>query len=404
MVELLSPARDFPSLTAAVKNGADSVYLGLEGLNMRAHTRGFNLEELREATIFCHGKDVKIYLCTNTIMKDRDLSNLDKILPEISSIGIDAIIASDLGTLSKAKDYDLDVHMSVQANISNLDAVKVLEQLGVKRVILSREMSLSEIREMAEKTSMELEVFIHGAMCLAISGRCFLSSFLYQKSANCGECIQPCRREWTITSGEDSLTIGESGEGYSGHILSPQDLSMVRHIPELMESGVQCFKIEGRARPADYVATVTRVYRQAIDSYSDGKWKFRQEWIDELSKVYNRGFDTGFYFQKPKNTSEYNQATRRKVDIGRVINYYPKVKAAEVQLWDDLELDDEIIIQGNTTGSISQKAQSLQVNHKEVKCGKKGSNVGLKVLEKVRPGDVVYKVDLRDKQGKLDRD
>ena len=390
IVELLAPARDFTALSAAIKNGADSVYVGIEGCNMRANVSNFTLETLKDAVNQCHDFDKKIYVCTNTIMKNKDIDYLKEILPVINSVDADALIISDLGALKLARDEGIDVHMSIQANTSNFESLNLLEELEVKRVVLSRELSLADIKEIAKKTNLEIETFIHGAMCVAVSGRCFLSSSLYDKSANCGECLQPCRKSWKLISedGEEFELIQDQNES---QILSPKDLCMVKYIPELIESGINAFKIEGRARPADYVATVTKVYREAIDSYESGNWEFNEEWVEELKKVFNRGFDTGFYFKTPYKTSQYNEATYIKKDIGSVVNYYKNVSAAEIRLWDDLKIDDEIIIQGNKTGSLIQKVESMQIDGKDIETAEKGQNVGLLVKNKVRTNDIVYK-------------
>ncbi len=396
IVELLSPARDFAALKSAISNGADSVYLGLTGYNMRANAVNFGVGDLKKAVKCCHDSNVRLYVCTNTMMKDGDIKALKSMVTDISSSEADALIVSDLGALQVARENDMSVHMSVQSNISNVEALKLLGNLGVSRVILSRELSLFEIKNMAEKTSMELEVFVHGAMCMAVSGRCFLSSYLYEKSANCGECLQPCRKEWKLLSEDhEELKIihdlKNDPVGYKGQIFSPRDLCMVEYLPELMESGVSSFKIEGRARPAEYVATVTRVYREAINKYESGWWEINEEWIKELKKVYNRGFDTGFYFKTPTETSKYNQSTHLKRDIGEVCNYYRKVRAAEIRLWDDLEVGDEILIQGNATGSLMQYVESIEINGESIEKAKRGQNVGINVKDKVRPNDVVYK-------------
>lgn len=399
MVELLAPARDFTALEAALKNGANAVYVGVEGYNMRAHSNNFAINNLKRASDRCHDDNAHLYVCTNTIMTNKDIDQLKTILLEIRSAGADAIIASDLGVLNIAQDENIDVHFSVQGNISNSESVKVLADLGVKRVILSRELSLEDIKGIIKDSPLEVEVFVHGAMCLAISGRCFLSSYLYQKNANCGECLQPCRKEWKLISDEnenDLLTLeGDSilkkyNDRFKGHILSPRDLCMIEYVPELIEAGISSFKIEGRARSADYVASVTKVYKKAIDSYESGNWVFNENWMDELKKVYNRGFDTGFYFRKPHQTSSLNQATHTKKDIGEVVNYYSKVKAAEIRLWNDLTVGDEILVQGPTTGSITQTVESIQIERKSVFKGKKGQNIGISIKNKVRPGDLVY--------------
>lgn len=336
-------------------------------------------------------------------MKDKDMESLKKIMSSIKSAGTDAVIVSDLGALHVARENGINVHMSVQANISNMEALKFLKEAGVSRVILSRELGLDEIKQIKAKSPVEVEVFVHGAMCLAVSGRCFLSSYLYDKGANCGECVQPCRRDWKLVSGdlkeleldcdteilEKELVIHQY-EG-QGHILSPKDLCMIDHVPELIEAGIDAFKIEGRARPADYVATVTKAYREAIGSYESGNWKFDEKWLNELKKVFNRGFDTGFYFKTPYKTSEYNKATHLKKDIGIVSNYYSRVSAAELKLHDDLELGDEIIITGPTTGSTIQNVESMQINGKNVNKALKGESVAILFKTKVRPNDIVYK-------------
>lgn len=393
-MELLSPARDFTSLNAAISNGADSVYLGISGYNLRAHIPQFKIDQLRSAVKLCHESEVKLYVCTNTVMKDEDLKSLKELLPIIKSSEADAIIASDLGVLNIVRENDIKVHMSVQANISNLESLKLLKEWGISRVILSRELSLEEIKKIKYKSPVEVEVFVHGAMCMALSGRCFLSSYLYHKSANCGECLQPCREKWKLISEDRQIEIEE----YDGitHILSPKDLCMIEHIPELMEAGIDAFKIEGRARSADYVATVTRTYREAIDQYENGGGEFETKWLEDLKTVFNRGFDTGFYYRKPYKTSKYNESTYIKKDIGNVTNFYKKVQAAEIRLWDDLQVGNEIIIEGHTTGCLIQKVESMQINNQNVEKAFKGQNVALRVENKVRPNDLVYKRILRE--------
>ena len=420
IVELLSPARDMASLNSAINNGADSVYIGVTGYNMRANVANFSTNDLKKAVETCHKANVKLYICTNTTVKEGNLKELRELMPIIKSSGADAVIVSDLGALNIASENQIPIHMSVQANISNSEALKILKQHGVSRVILSRENTLKEIKEITKNTNMEIEVFIHGSMCVAISGRCFLSSHLYNRSANCGECLQPCRKEWKITSedGEELIITGTNTQNQpitteetnspplttefkdiksdKSHILSPKDLCMLEHIPQLIDAGVKVFKIEGRAKPADYVATVTRVYREAINTYDNGKWDIHKQenikkWKKDLTKVFNRDFDTGFFYKTPYETSNSNQATCIKKDIGMVVNYYQKVDAAEIRLWENLELGEEIIIQGNKTGSITTKVESMQVNGKNIKKISKGQNVAVHIKEKVRPNDAVYK-------------
>lgn len=394
IVELMAPSRDFASLNAALSNGADSVYIGIDGYNMRANVANFKMEDIKNAINLCHDHGVKLYVCTNTIMKDSDIESLNELFPILNSYKVDAVILSDLGALKIAKENSIDVHMSVQSNLSNSESLNFLKEYGVKRAVLSRELSLEEIKNIKSKTNLEIEVFVHGAMCMAVSGRCFLSSYFYDKNANCGECLQPCRSEWKLLSKDSKEVIIEGNEKLT-HFFSPKDLCMIEHTPELIGAGIDAFKIEGRARPADYVATVTKVYREAIDKYETGNWEFNERWVDDLKKVFNRGFDTGFYFKKPYKTSKYNEATYIKKDIGTVCNYYKDVSAAEIRLWDSLKVGNEIIIQGTTTGSLIQKNVSMQIDGKNIEKAEKGQNVGILVKNKVRPNDVVYKRILR---------
>ena len=284
-----------------------------------------------------------------------------------------------------------------------------------KRAILSRELSLDEIDEISKKSPIETEIFIHGAICMAISGRCFLSYGLYGRSANCGDCLQPCRKNWTLTyeEGEDNVinfsdvederfvVTGSDDGSYRTNFFSPKDMCMIEYIPELMKSGVASFKIEGRARSPDYGAMVTGIYREAIDSYENDPLNYdvNEEWMDELTSVFNRGFDTNFYFSTPFKTSEDNQSKYIKKDIGQVVNYYNKVKAAEIRIWDDLKIGDKIIIQGQTTGSVTHTIDSMQIEGKSVDNVKKGVNVAIAMPTKVRENDFVYKLVERNVDG-----
>ena len=408
MVELLSPAGNFISLRAVLENGADAVYFGLNKYNMRANAKNFSLDDLNDISKIVKEYGAKTYLCTNIILNEKLASQLSCNLEKISSCEIDGLILSDIGLIEQCVEHGLEAHISVQENVCNSFTLKTLKKLGAKRAILSRELSLDEITSLAKKSPIETEIFIHGAICMAISGRCFLSYGLYGRSANCGDCLQPCRKNWTLTyeEGEDkvinfsdvedeSFVITSSeDESYRTNFFSPKDMCMIEHIPELMKSGVSSFKIEGRARSPDYGAMVTRIYRDAIDNYlmNPADYSVKKEWINELSSVFNRGFDTNFYFNTPFETSEDNQSKYIKKDIGQVVNYYNKVKAAEIRIWDDLSLGDKIIIQGQTTGSINHTIDSMQINGKSVDYVKKGSNVAIAIPTKVRENDFVYKL------------
>ena len=408
MVELLAPAGNFISLRAVLENGANAVYFGLNDYNMRINAKNFSLDDLTKVAKISKEYGAKTYLCTNIILNEKLVSELNDNLEKISSSEIDGLILSDIGLIENTTAHGLEAHISVQENVCNSYTLKTLKKLGAKRAILSRELSLTEIAELSKKSPIETEIFIHGAICMAISGRCFLSYGLYGRSANCGDCLQPCRKNWTLTyeQGDDRVVnfsdvederfvITESYDGsYRTNFFSPKDLCMINHIPELMKTGVDSFKIEGRARSPDYGAMVTGVYREAIDSYQKEPENYvvKKQWIDELQNVFNRGFDTNFYFNTPFTTSEDNQSKYIKKDIGQVVNYYNKVKAAELRIWDDLALGDKIIIQGETTGSITHTIDSMQIEGKSVNKVDKGVNVAVAIPVRVRKNDYVYKL------------
>ena len=412
MVELLAPAGNFISLRAVLENGADAVYFGLDDFNMRANAKNFSLEELGEVSLIAQEYGAKTYLGTNIILNERLASELESNMETIASSEIDGLILSDIGLIEDTVSHGLEAHISVQENVTNSYTLKTLKKLGAKRAILSRELSLAEVTEITRKSPIETEIFVHGAICMAISGRCFLSYGLYGRSANCGDCLQPCRNNWTLTyeEGEDNvinfsdvederfIITGSDDGSYRTNFFSPKDMCMIEYIPELMESGVASFKIEGRARSPDYGAMVTGIYRQAIDDYEKDSlsYKVRDEWMDELTSVFNRGFDTNFYFNTPFEKSEDNQSKYIKKDIGQVVNYYNKVKAAELRIWDDLSVGDRIIIQGKTTGSITHTIDSMQIEGKSVDSVEKGCNVAIAMPEKVRENDFVYKLVERD--------
>ena len=412
MVELLAPAGNFISLRSVLENGADAVYFGLDDYNMRANAKNFSIDDLSNVSKIAGEYGAKTYLCTNIILNEKSASDLNNNLEKISESEIDGLILSDIGLIEECVSHGLEAHISVQENVTNSYTLKTLKKLGAKRAILSRELSLREITEITEKSPIETEIFIHGAICMAISGRCFLSYGLYGRSANCGDCLQPCRKSWTLTyeEGDDNvvnfsdvederfIVTGSDDGSYRTNFFSPKDMCMIEYIPELMKSGVSSFKIEGRARSPDYGAMVTGIYRQAIDEYSHdpSNYSVKAEWIEELKSVFNRGFDTNFYFNTPFETSEDNQSKYIKKDIGQVVNYYNKVKAAEIRIWDDLKIGDKLLIQGQTTGSINHTIDSMQIDGKSVTEVKKGSNVAIAIPTKVRQNDFVYKLVKRD--------
>ena len=415
MPELLAPAGNFISLRAVLENGADAVYFGLDEYNMRANARNFSLDDLAKISKIASDYNAKTYLCTNIILKESQIIELKNNLEKISSSEIDGLILSDIGLIEDTVSHGLEAHISVQENVTNSFTLKTLHKLGAKRAILSRELSIGEIADITRKSPIETEIFIHGAMCMAISGRCFLSHGLYQRSANCGDCLQPCRKNWTLTFEEsqndavlntsdvldESFVISHSfDDSYRTNFFSPKDMCMIEHIPELIKTGVSSFKIEGRARSPDYGAMVTSIYREAIDSYLNDPddYKVNPQWMEELKSVFNRGFDTGFYFDTPFETSETNQSKYIKKDIGQVVNFYNKVSVAELRVWDDLKIGDKIMIQGETTGSVTHIIESMQVDGADVNHVSKNSNVGVLMPSKVRKNDFVYKLVERSQQ------
>lgn len=408
MVELLAPAGNFISLRAVLENGADAVYFGLDDYNMRANAKNFSLNDLSEVSKIAEDYGAKTYLCTNIILNERLARELEGNLESIASSQIDGLILSDIGLIEDTVSHGLEAHISVQENVTNSYTLKTLKKLGAKRAILSRELSLKQITEITEKSPIETEIFIHGAICMAISGRCFLSYGLYGRSANCGDCLQPCRKNWTLTyeEGDDNvinfsdvederfIITGSDDGSYRTNFFSPKDMCMIEYIPDLVKSGVASFKIEGRARSPDYGAMVTGIYREAIDSYIDDplNYEANPKWMDELGSVFNRGFDINFYFNTPFEVSEDNQSKYVKKDIGQVVNYYNRVKAAELRIWDDLKIGDKIMIQGPTTGSITHTIDSMQIEGESVDHVEKGSNVAIAMPQKVRENDFVYKL------------
>lgn len=393
--ELLAGAGDWKMLTTAVNAGADAVYFGVEELNMRAKANNFELDKLDEVVSFCHDNNVDAHLTVNAIVFDDQSAKLDKLLLAAKKAKIDMIIAWDMAVIDKTLEYELPLCISTQASVSNVNAAKVYQRLGAQRIVLAREVTLENIKHIKANLDMEIEAFIHGAMCVAISGRCFMSHHAFGQSANTGECLQPCRREYEIydKSGDTSFLIGED------YVMSPKDLCTIEFIDELIEAKIDSFKIEGRKRSPEYIHTVVSTYRKAIDLYFDGKLnkEIKHEMYEDLKKVYNRGFSAGFYFGTPSGdeyTERYgNQATTKKVYVGKVINYYKKSKVAHIKLEaGGLEINDSIYITGNTTGLVETTLQSIVQDEKQINSAVKGEEITFFLEELVRPKDQVYKI------------
>lgn len=394
--ELMAPAGDWTMLRAAVKSGADAVYFGVDKLNMRAKAKNFSVKELPEISKFCKSKKVKTYLTLNTIVFEEELAEAEQIIKAAKKAKIDRIICSDLAVAELCNKHKIPFCISTQGSVSNSLAASVYKKLGAVRIVLARECSLEEIKKIRANTDLEIEAFIHGAMCIAVSGRCFMSHHLFGQSANRGECVQPCRREFEVydTATDKSLLIGDD------YVLSPKDLCTIEFIDQLIEAGINSFKIEGRKRSPEYVAKAVSVYRKAIDLYYKKKLttEKKKEFLIELEKVYNRGFSTGFYFGVP-SSDEYagvdgTKATTRKVYVGKVLNYFKKPKAAHILLESGkIKLNDQLLIIGETTGLIELTLDDIIINDKSSRSAKKGDEVTFVTPELVRRNDKVYLVE-----------
>ena len=391
----MAPAGDWPSLIAAAENGADSVYFGVKTLNMRSLASNFDLLELPKITSFLHKNKKKAYLTLNTIVMDKDLEKVERIVEAAGSAGVDAVIVWDMAVLSLARKIGLPVHLSTQASVANKEAVDFFAGLGVKRIILARECSLAEIAAITEhlkkkKIPCEIETFVHGAMCVSISGRCFLSEYSFGKSANQGECLQPCRRHYTITDGEKEISY-RLGQDY---ILSPKDLCAVDILDHLVNAGIDAFKIEGRMKSAEYVKIVTAAYRRGIDAAVNGEYSagLKRKLKEELAKVYNRGFSSGFFLGQPRDAiSTSLEHNYEKIFVGKVTKFFKKISVAQISIVDSpLKLNDTIMFIGKKTAARTARVGQMQYRHTPRRKAVKGETVGVKVPFTAKLNDKVF--------------
>lgn len=388
--ELLSPVGNFAMLSAAVQAGADAVYFGLQDFNMRAGAKNFKLSDLPKMKKICstNSKKVKMYLTLNTIIYPEEFARLERLIKKLSG-KIDAIICWDFATINLCKKYKIPFHVSTQASVSNEESAKFYEKLGAKKIVLARELSLEQIKKISKVIKTELECFVHGAMCVSISGRCFISQFLQGRSANRGECTQPCRRSYKVVdlSDETKELVLENNK-----VMSAKDLCTIEIIDLLKKSGVRTFKIEGRNRSPEYVYTVTNAYRKALDKTLSKKEI--DELVADLKKVYNRGFSSGFYLNKPTemdfSKSENGEQTEKKTFVGTVKNYYKRLGVGLVQMSQGpLRVGDSIFIIGNRSGVIKSNVESIEIKNKKISKANKGDLIGIKLPE-CRIGDEVY--------------
>ncbi len=404
-IELMAPAGNFESLQAAIDNGADSVYFGVEQLNMRARaSMNFVLEDLPEIAKRCQNKKIRTYLTLNTIIYDHDLSVIKTVLDKAKTVLITAVIAMDQAVISYARQIGVEVHISTQINITNIETVKFYS-LFADTVVLSRELSLRQIKNICQQISkeeirgpsgnlIEIEVFGHGALCMAVSGKCYLSLHSHNSSANRGACKQNCRKKYTVIDQESGFEMELDNE----YMMSPKDLCTIDFLDQIIEAGVKVLKIEGRGRAPEYVAMVIKTYRQAIDAHSKGTFSKEKVavWMVELEKVYNRGFWGGYYLgQKLGEWSEGSgsHASQKKIYVGKGVHYYPRPGIAEFKIEAfDIKIGDKLLVTGPTTGVKEMELEEMMVEDVVADQAKKGHNCTIPTGFKIRPSDKLYKI------------
>lgn len=404
--EIMAPVGSRESLAAAIQAGADSIYFGIEKLNMRAHSAStFSIDDLREIAATCNEHGIKTYLTVNTIIYNEDIALMHEIVDAAKEAGISAVIASDVAVMTYCNKIGQEVHLSTQLNISNVEALKFYAQFA-DVVVLARELNMDQVAEvhrLAEEQNIcgpsgepiRIEMFCHGALCMAISGKCYLSLDNANRSANRGECIQLCRRSYTVTDNETGTQL----EIDNKYVMSPKDLKTVRFIDKMMKSGVRVFKIEGRARGPEYVYTVVKCYKEAIQSVIDGTFteEKKDEWDERLATVFNRGFWDGYYLGQ--KLGEWNKnygscATKKKVYVGKGIKYFSKLGVAEFAIEAaDFKKGDKLLITGPTTGVIYMTADEIRYDLNPVDEALKGQRVSMPVPAKVRPSDKLFKLE-----------
>lgn len=404
-IELMAPAGNFESLQAALDNGADSVYFGVEQLNMRARASvNFTMEDLPEIARRCETKNVHTYLTLNTIIYDHDLSVVKTLLAKAKAANITAVIASDQAVIAMARTIGMEVHISTQLNITNIETIKFYS-LFADTMVLSRELSLRQVKKITEQIEkeqikgpsgnlVEIEIFGHGALCMAVSGKCYLSLHSHNSSANRGACKQNCRKKYTVIDQESGFEIELDNE----YMMSPKDLCTIDFLDQVIDSGIQVLKIEGRGRAPEYVATVIKTYREAIDSFYEGT--FTQEkiagWMEDLNTVYNRGFWSGYYLgQELGEWSDVSgsMATQKKVYIGKGTHYFPKANIGEFKIEAyDIKAGDTILITGPNTGAQEMTIESMFVNDVASDKATKGDLCTFKIPFRIRMSDKLYKI------------
>ena len=401
--EIMAPVGSYESLYAAINAGADAIYFGVEGLNMRAKSSvNFTLDDLKNIAAICDEHGVKSYLTVNTIIYDTEMEKLHKVIDAVSVSGISAIIASDIAAISYARKVGVEVHISTQCNISNIEAVEFYSHYA-DVVVLARELSMDRVKYIHDEivkrdlrgpngNLVRIEMFCHGALCMAVSGKCYLSLHEMNASANRGACTQICRRSYTVKDRE----TGDELDIENKYIMSPKDLKTIHFLNKMIDAGVRVFKIEGRARGPEYVATAVECYSEAINAICDGTYTEEKiaQWDERLKKIFNRGFWNGYYLGQRLGewSSKYgSSATRKKVYLAKGVRYFSNIGVAEFYMESgELNTGDEIVITGPTTGAIIMKVDEIRVELKPVQKAVKGQSFSIKVPSKIRPSDRLY--------------
>ncbi len=404
-IELMAPAGNFESLQAALDNGADSVYFGVEQLNMRARASiNFTLDDLPEISKRCKLKNVRTYLTLNTIIYDHDLSIVKTLINKSKEADITAVIAMDQAVIASAREVGMEIHISTQINITNIETVKFYAMFA-DTMVLSRELSLRQVKMITDQIEkqqikgpsgklVEIEIFGHGALCMAVSGKCYMSLHSHNSSANRGACKQNCRKKYTVIDQETGFEMELDNE----YIMSPKDLCTIDFLDQVSDVGIKVLKIEGRGRAPEYVAKVIKCYREAIDSVANGTYNKAEviSWMQELEKVYNRGFWDGYYLgQKLGEWSKGSgsHATQKKVYLGKGMHFFPKAQIGEFKIEAyDISIGDTILITGPTTGAKEMQVKEMLVNDEKHTKGIKGDSVTIPLEFRIRPSDKLYKI------------
>lgn len=403
--EIMAPVGSRESLAAAIQAGAGSIYFGIGQLNMRSHSANhFTIEDLKEIAETCNERGIKTYLTVNTVIYGEDINAMREIIDAAKAANITAVIVSDVAVMVYCRQVDMEVHLSTQLNISNIEALKFYAQFA-DVAVLARELNMEQVAEIYRQIEeqdirgprgelVRIEMFCHGAFCMAISGKCYMSLHDSNRSANRGQCTQICRRSYTVTDNE----TGNQLEIDNKYIMSPKDLKTIRFIDKMMKAGVRVFKIEGRARGPEYVYEVVTCYKEAIQSVLDGTYteEKKDKWDERLSTVFNRGFWDGYYQGQRLGewTKNYgNKATEKKVLVGKVMKYFSKLGVAEIAVEaSEIEKEQKMLITGPTTGILKFDASEIRYDLKPVEKAEKGWRVSVPVPDKVRPNDKVYKL------------